>query len=269
MIFAEKLASAWKKQDSMLCVGLDPDLDQLPPTMRREAKPLLAFNRALIDATAQYACAFKPQFAHYAAANRLDELVATFAYLREHYPHIVTILDAKRGDIGNTAVRYAREAFEIYGADSVTVNPYMGGDTISPFSCDPTKGVFVLCRTSNPGSGELQSLVVDGTPLYQIVARRASETWNGNCNLGLVVGATYPEELAQVRAAAPDMPLLVPGVGAQGGDLQAVLKHGRDASGYGLLINSSRGIIQASTGDDFAQAAGTAAKELVEAMRAG
>lgn len=253
----------------MLCVGLDPDLDRLPAAVRDEPQPLLAFNRALIDATAPYACAFKPQFAHYAAEGRLDELAATFAYLRERHPHIVTILDSKRGDIGNTAERYAREAFEVYGADAVTVNPYMGGDTIEPFSRDPQRGVFVLCRTSNPGSGELQSLTVDGEPLYQIVARRAATAWNGQGNLGLVVGATYPEELAQVRALAPAMPLLVPGVGAQGGDLAAVLRHGRDGSGYGLLINSSRGIIYASRGDDFAEAAGAAARALVEAMRAG
>jgi orotidine-5'-phosphate decarboxylase len=269
MTFLEKLTAIWQAQDSMLCVGLDPDLDQLPAAVRYAPQPLFAFNRAIIDATAPYACAYKPQFAHYAAANRLDELAATFAYLREHHPRHLTILDAKRGDIGNTARHYAREAFGVYGADSVTVNPYMGGDTIAPFSADPTRGAFVLCRTSNPGSGELQSLEVDGLPLFEIVARRAVEAWNGNRNLGLVVGATYPEELARVRALAPEMPLLVPGVGAQGGDLAAVLRHGRDARGHGLLINSSRGIIQASTRADFAAAAAAAARALVEAMRAG
>ena len=266
--FREKLARAWTASGSMLCVGLDPDLDRVPAALRDGPQPLFAFNRAIIDATAPFACAYKPQFAHYAAVDRLDELKATLAYLREHHPAKVTILDAKRGDIGNTAVRYAREAFEIYGADAVTVNPYMGGDTIAPFSCDSTKGVFILCRTSNPGSGELQSLEVNGEPVYQVVARRAAQVWNSNHNLGLVVGATYPAELAQVRAVAPTLPLLVPGIGAQGGDLQACLDCGRDATGYGLLINSSRGIIYAGEGDDFAAAAGTAARALAEAMQA-
>lgn len=250
----------------MLCVGLDPDLARMPAVLRNEAQPLFAFNRAIIEATAPFACAFKPQFAHYAAEDRLDELKATLAFLRERFPEKITILDAKRGDIGNTAVRYAREAFGIYGADAVTVNPYMGGDTIAPFSDDPAHGVFVLCRTSNPGSGEFQSLSVNGQPLFEVVARRANEDWNRNNNLGLVVGATYPSELRRVRAVAPSLPLLVPGVGAQGGDLAAVLREGRDASGFGLLINSSRDIIYAGKGDDFATAAAAAARELTAAM---
>ncbi|MFP4541994.1 MAG: orotidine-5'-phosphate decarboxylase [Opitutales bacterium] len=268
MTFADKLQAAWETSRSMLCVGLDPDLDRVPAALRAEPQPLFAFNRAIIEATAPYACAYKPQFAHYAAENRLDELKATLDYLRATHPSKVSILDAKRGDIGNTAVRYAREAFAVYGADAVTVNPYMGGDTIAPFSSDPTRGVFVLCRTSNPGSGELQSLEVEGRPVYEIVAQRAHEAWNGNRNLGLVVGATYPAELARVRAVAPTMPLLVPGIGAQGGDLQAVLREGRDASGYGMLINSSRGILYAGSGETFASAAAEAARELCEAMRA-
>lgn len=268
MAFLDKLRHAWKRQDSMLCVGLDPDLDRLPAALREDPRPLFAFNRAIIDATAPFACAFKPQFAHYAAAERLDELAATFAYLREHYPDHVTILDAKRGDIGNTAVRYAQEAFAVYGADSVTVNPYMGGDTVAPFSADPARGVFVLCRTSNPGSGELQSLEVNGVPVFEVVARRAAEAWNGNRNLGLVVGATYPDELGRVRACAPAMPLLVPGIGAQGGDLDAVLAQGRDREGYGLLINSSRGILYAGEEAAAIPAAAGAAETLRDAMRA-
>lgn len=267
MTFAEKLRAVWTSTRSMLCVGLDPDLDRIPAALRGERQPLFAFNRAIIEATAPYVCAYKPQFAHYAAEDRLDELRATLRFIREKYPEKVTILDAKRGDIGNTAVRYAREAFQIYDADAVTVNPYMGGDTVAPFSHDGSRGVFVLCRTSNPGSGELQSLEVNGRPLYEIVAQRAHEAWNTNRNLGLVVGATYPAELGRVRAVAPDMPLLVPGVGAQGGDLQAVLREGRDARGFGLLINSSRGIIYAGSGDDFAAQAAVAARELLRAMQ--
>ena len=249
----------------MLCVGLDPDLNRVPEALRSHPQPLFAFNKAIIDATAAYACSFKPQFAHYAAEDRLDELKATLEYIHTAYPEKITILDAKRGDIGNTAQRYATEAFKIYGADAVTVNPYMGGDTIEPFSADPERGVFILCRTSNPGSGELQSLQVDGNSLYEIVAKHAATTWNTHANLGLVAGATYPEELGRIRAAAPDVPLLVPGIGAQGGDLEAVLKYGRDASGYGMLINSSRGILYAGEGEDFAQAAAQAARELAEA----
>lgn len=265
MTFGEKLRKAWSESHSMLCVGLDPDLKRVPEALRGEPQPLFAFNKAIIDATAPFACAFKPQFAHYAAENRLDELKATLDYLREAYPSKITILDAKRGDIGNTAQRYAAEAFAIYAADAVTVNPYMGGDTIEPFSADASRGVFILCRTSNPGSGEFQSLLVEGQPLFEIVARRAAEDWNQNANLGLVAGATYPEELGRIRALAPTLPLLVPGIGAQGGDLQAVLKNGRDASGFGMLINSSRGILYASEGPDFATAAAAAARTLAEA----
>ena len=267
MTFGEKLSAAWAEADSMLCVGLDPDLAKVPEHLRNAPQPIFAFNRALIDATARYACAFKPQFAHYAAAERLDELKATFEYLRENYPSKVTILDAKRGDIGNTAERYAIEAFEVYGADAVTINAYMGGDTVVPFTKDPTRGAFALCRTSNAGSGELQNLEIDGQPLYEIVAQRASEAWNSNHNLGLVVGATYPNELARVRAIAPTLPFLVPGIGAQGGDLEAVLQNGRTAEGYGMLINSSRGIMYAGSGENFAEAAGAAAREIAEATK--
>lgn len=267
MSFYEKLAAAWSEVDSMLCVGLDPDLQRIPEHLRGEPQPLFAFNRALIEATAPYACAFKPQFAHYAGQDRLDELKATLDYLRERHPGKVTILDAKRGDIGSTAEMYAREAFEVYNADAVTVNPYMGGDTLAPFTAHRERGTIVLCRTSNPGSGEIQSLRPDGEAIYETVARLANGPWNVRCNLALVVGATYPGELARVREIAPSMPLLVPGIGAQGGDLAAVLAAGRTNDGYGLLINSSRGIMYASPREDFAEAAATAARELAEAMR--
>lgn len=250
----------------MVCVGLDPQLNRLPAAVRSGERPFLDFNKRIIDATLPHACAYKPQFAYYAAENRLDELLETMAYLREVASDRVVILDAKRGDIGSTADQYAREAFEVYGADAVTVNPYMGGDTLLPFSKFAAKGVVVLCKTSNPGSSELQDLVLQsGQPLYMEVARKAATEWNGNGNLALVVGATYPEQLARIRQTIGGMPMLVPGIGAQGGDLGATLQAGLRPDGWGLLINSSRGIIYASDGPDFATAAGQAARELQEA----
>lgn len=268
MTFYEKLQCAWKRFDSMLCVGLDPLEDRLPDAFRGADQPYFAFNRAIIEATHTHACAYKPQFAHYAAAGRLDELEATCRFLRESFPEHVLILDAKRGDIGNTARQYAREAFDIYGADAVTVNPYMGGDTLLPFTERADKGVVVLCKTSNPGSADLQDLpLATGEALYEAVARKAVTDWNGHGNIALVVGATYPEPLRRVRELAPGMPILVPGIGAQGGDLESTLKAGLDANGWGLLINSSRGIIHASAGDDFAEAATAAAASLAAACR--
>lgn len=268
MTFYAKLQRAWTRSDSMLCVGLDPLEDRLPAVFRGVDQPYFAFNRAIIEATQAHACAYKPQFAHYAATGRLDELEATCRFLRASFPDHVLILDAKRGDIGNTAGQYAREAFDIYGADAVTVNPYMGGDTLLPFTERTDKGVVVLCKTSNPGSADLQDLpLASGECLYEAVARLAVSEWNGHRNLALVVGATFPEPLRRVRELAPGMPILVPGIGAQGGDLEATLKAGLDADGWGLLINSSRGIIHASSGDDFAQAAESAALSLAEACR--
>lgn len=252
----------------MVCVGLDPQMSRLPASILGGARPFATFNRSVIDATLPYACAYKPQFAYYAAENRLDELLETMAYLREVAPDRVVILDAKRGDIGSTAEQYAREAFDVYGADAVTVNPYMGGDTLEPFSRRPDRGAVVLCKTSNPGSAELQDLALQsGEPLFMEVARRAAADWNSKGNLALVVGATYPDELARVRSVIGEMPLLVPGIGAQGGDLEATLRAGLTSAGWGLLINSSRAIIHASSGDDFAEAAGRAASELQAACQ--
>ncbi len=252
----------------MVCVGLDPQLAKIPEEIRALDRPFLEFNKRIIDATVGYACAYKPQFAYYAAENRLDELRESIAYLKEVAADRVVILDAKRGDIGSTADQYAREAFEVYRADSVTVNPYMGGDTLVPFTRFEEKGVVVLCKTSNPGSAELQDLILEnGEPLYLEVARKAASSWNSNNNLALVVGATYPAELEKIRSVIGDMPLLVPGIGAQGGDLAATLKAGLRSDGWGLLINSSRGIIHASSGSDFAEAAGKAAAELSGACR--
>lgn len=239
----------------MLCVGLDPHPDRLP-----QGVDVWTFCREIVDATAASACAFKPQIAHFAALAAEPVLERLCHHIRDRHPRHVLILDAKRGDIGSTAERYAVEAFDRYVADAVTVNPYLGSDSVTPFL--ERGGVFALCRTSNPGSGDFQSLVVDGEPLYMHVARRAAEQWSatgngGNC--GLVVGATYPHELATVRAAVGDMPLLVPGVGAQGGDVGAVVDAGCTAAGTGMVINSSRAILYASGAADWAAAAAAAA----------
>jgi orotidine-5'-phosphate decarboxylase len=203
----------------------------------------------MVDATAAAACCFKPQIAYFAALRAEDQLEALCAYIRNTYPALPIVLDAKRGDIGATAEQYAREAYERYGADAVTVNPYMGADSIAPYTEWKDKGVIVLCRTSNPGGSDLQFMQVDGVPLYQHVARLVAEKWNHNGQCGLVVGATFPEELAQVRAIVGDMPLLVPGIGAQGGDIAATVVAGRSADGTGMMINSSRAILYAQPKD--------------------
>ncbi len=262
MNFITKLELAQQKNNSLLCVGLDPVMERLPPLCRQKKEPFLSFNRALIAATANLVCAYKPQIAHYAACGAEAELLATIRYIKENYPDIPVILDAKRGDIGSTAEKYALEAFERYQADAVTVNPYLGGDSLEPFLRYAEKGVVILCRTSNPGGADLQGLMVEGEALYLKLARLAAGVWNKNGNILLVVGATWPEELARVREIVGDIPLLVPGVGAQGGDVAAVLDAGLDRRGLGLVINSSRGIIYASSGDDFAVAARQAALDL-------
>lgn len=261
MNFHSRLKQAWQNNNSLLCVGLDPDLEKLPATLLGLNKPIFEFNRQIIDQTAGHCCCFKPQIAYYAAYGAEEQLEETIAYIQKHYPGHPVILDAKRGDIGATAQMYAREAFERYGADAVTVNPYMGGDTLVPYLERGDKGVVVLCRTSNMGSAEFQSLSFDGQSLAHRVARKALE-WNELDNVVLVVGATYPQELADIRAIVGEIPLLVPGVGAQGGALRAVLENGLTSDKTGLMINSSRGIIYAGSGDDFAVAAGQAAAEL-------
>ena len=207
-------------------------------------------------------CAYKPQFAHYAACEAEDQLERTIEYIHKAHPAVPVILDSKRGDVGNTAERYAIEAFERYGADAVTVNPYLGGDSLEPYLRHADKGVIILCRTSNPGAGDLQDLLVDGRPLYQVVAQLTAQRWNSRGNCLLVVGATYPRELAQVRALVGDMPLLVPGVGAQGGDVAQVVHNGQTSNGTGLIISSSRSILYASQGEDFASAARRATEKL-------
>ncbi|WP_320823484.1 orotidine-5'-phosphate decarboxylase [Reinekea sp.] len=263
MSFNNRIQQRWQ-QGTAVCVGLDP----LPDLFPASVTDIFSFNKAIIDATADLACCFKPQFAHYAAVAAEPALKQTIAYLRATYPHIPVILDSKRGDIGSTATMYAREAFDHYGADAVTVNPYMGSDTVLPFADYADKGVIVLCRTSNPSAGEFQNRLIDGEPLYLHVARLAQQQWNRHGNISLVVGATAPEEMQKIRAVAPDLPFLVPGIGAQGGDLQATVRSGRFASGQGLMINSSRAILYASRADDFAQAARAATLTLKNAINA-
>jgi orotidine-5'-phosphate decarboxylase len=262
--FTEQLARAWESNDSLLCVGLDPEPERFPARLRASSAPIFEFNRAVIDATADLVCAYKPQFAHYAAQRAEEQLERTIAYIHRTCPGVPVILDAKRGDVGNTAERYALEAFERYGADAVTVNPYLGSDALEPFLARADKGVIVLCRTSNPGASDLQDLEVGAARLYQRVAELAARRWNSRGNCCLVVGATYPEELAAVRRIVGDMPLLVPGVGAQGGDVARVVQNGQTARGTGLIVSSSRAILYASPGEDFAAAARAAALALRE-----
>ncbi len=262
MNFVQRLERAWAAADTLLCVGLDPDPARLPKNLAAASHPLFEFGRAIVDATADLVCAFKPQIAYYAAARAEDQLEMTIAHIRRHHPGIPVILDAKRADIGSTAEMYAKEAFERYQADAVTVNPYLGFDALAPFLAHADKGVIVLCRTSNPGAREVQDLDSKGRKLYEFIAEKAARDWNANGNVLLVVGATYPEELARIRAIVGDMPILVPGVGAQGGDVAAVVANGATAAGTGLIISSSRAVLYAGGGADYAEAARSAAQEL-------
>lgn len=264
--FRGRLVEAWNRSRSLVCVGLDPEVERFPPEVAARRSPIFEFNKAIIDATADLVCAYKPQFAHYAAQRAEDELERTIGYIHRHHPGVPVILDAKRGDIGNTAKRYAIEAFERYGADAVTVNPYLGGDSLEPFLEYEDRGVFVLCRTSNRGASDLQDLPVGSRPLYQAVAELAAARWNARGNCALIVGATYPAELAEVRRIVGDMPILVPGIGAQGGDVEQAVERGRTAAGTGLIVSSSRAILYASSADDFAAAARAATLSLREAI---
>jgi len=266
--FINKLSAAWTANDSLLCVGLDPDMAKLPAQFQNDADGIFKFCTEIIDATADLACSFKPQIAYFAALGAEAQLERICAYLRTNYPHIPLILDAKRGDIGATARQYAREAYDRYGADAVTVNPYMGSDSVEPYMEWSDRGVIILCRTSNAGGSDLQFLNVDGKPLYQHVAKLVADKWNSNGQCALVVGATFPEELAQVRAIVGDMPLLVPGIGAQGGDIAATVSSGKTANGTGMMINSSRAILYATPqqGEDFAAAARRVALETRDAI---
>ncbi|NII12065.1 orotidine-5'-phosphate decarboxylase [Oleiagrimonas sp. C23AA] len=261
MSFMQMLSDAWQRNDSMVCVGLDPDPASLPAVVRGD-DAVFAFCRAIVDATADLACAFKPQIAHFAALGAEEALERLITHIHHAHPGVPVILDAKRGDIGSTAQRYALEAFERYDADAVTANPYLGHDSAQPFLDYEDKGVILLCRTSNPGGADFQALDCGGQPLYLRVAQTIADAWNGHGNCALVTGATWPEELGKVRAIVGDMPLLVPGIGAQGGDVEAVLRHGATADGLGLMISSSRAILYASDGADFAEAARAATQAL-------
>lgn len=264
MTFLEMLQAAQQRNDSMLCVGLDPEPTRFPAGMKDNAARIFDFCARIVDATGDLAIAFKPQIAYFAAHRAEDQLEQLMRHLRASFPHVPVILDAKRGDIGSTAEQYAREAFERYGADAVTLSPFMGFDSVQPYLKYPGKGAFLLCRTSNPGGDDLQNqrlASVEGQPLlYEHVARLAQGPWNLNGQLGLVVGATYPAEIERVRTLAPTLPLLIPGVGAQGGDAVATVRAGWRAGGP-IVVNSSRAILYASSGTDFADAA------RVEALR--
>ncbi|HVO44788.1 MAG TPA: orotidine-5'-phosphate decarboxylase [Steroidobacteraceae bacterium] len=266
--FIRQLGASWQTRDSLVCVGLDPEIERFPRHIAEQPSPIFQFNKAIIDATADLVCAYKPQFAHYAAYEAEDQLERTIEYIHRTYPGVPVILDSKRGDVGNTAERYAIEAFERYGADAVTVNPYLGGDSLEPFLRFEDRGVIILCRTSNAGSRDLQDLEINGRKLYQVVAEFAARRWNTRGNCLLVVGATYPRELAEVREIVGDMPFLVPGVGAQGGDVAQAVRNGQTAAGTGLIISSSRNILYASSGEDFAAAARAATHSLREAINA-
>ena len=270
LTFLEKLDQTISRNDSLLCVGLDPEPAKLPAHLHDEENPILAFTRAIVDATADLVGAYKPNFAFFGALG--EPGWSTLKATLEHIPSsIPVIVDAKVGDIGNTAEQYARMFFDELGADALTVNPYMGEDAVAPFLQRRDRGIFLLCLTSNKGADDFEKLSVADTPLYEHVARKA-RGWRDDGSLGLVVGATQPEAIGRIRALAPELPFLIPGVGAQGGDLQAAVEQAQDARGRGLVINASRSVLYASDGLDFADAARRAAGELrdeINQFRAG
>jgi orotidine-5'-phosphate decarboxylase len=255
MNFIDMLKARWTIADTLLCVGLDPDPARFPAHLCGRADAIYDFCRAIVDATADLACAFKPQVAYFASMRAEEQLERLIAHVRARHPEVPVILDSKRGDIGSTAEHYAREAYERYAAHAVTLSPYMGFDSIEPFLAYPDRGAFLLCRTSNAGGNDLQMLDVGGERVFERVARLAASTWNRNGQLGLVVGATFPGELARVRSLVGDLPLLVPGIGAQGGDVEASVQAGQTTHGVGMVVNSSRAILYAGKDEDFADRA--------------
>jgi orotidine-5'-phosphate decarboxylase len=272
MTFTQSLTTAWRERNSLLCVGLDPDPAKFPAHLQdnNPSHAIFDFCASIVDATADLVCCFKPQIAYFAAQRAEDQLEALIAHIHAKHPGIPVILDAKRGDIGSTAEQYAIEAFERFRADAITVNPYMGRDSVEPYLAYTDKGVILLCRTSNPGGSDLQFLDVQANggnggkgiteKLYERVARLVAEEWNAQGQCALVVGATFPGEIARVRAIVGDLPLLVPGIGAQGGDIKATVEAGQTSVGTGLMINSSRAILYAGQGEDYAEAARRAAQ---------
>ncbi len=264
LTFRRKIDESWERSGSLLCIGLDPDAARMP------IPDVATFNIAIIEATSDLVCAYKPNVAFYEALGPERGYAALRKTLAAVPPHVVTLADAKRGDVEHTARAYARALFDDLGFDAATVNPYLGGDSVEPWIERADNAAFVVCRTSNAGAGDLQDLIVgDGTgggrPVYEAVATRAA-SWNRHENVGLVVGATYPAEMERLRALCPDLPFLVPGIGAQRGDLAASVRAGLDARGQGLLISASRGVLYASSGRDFAQAARAEALRLRDAI---
>lgn len=257
MTFKDKLLAITKKNNSLVCVGLDSDIEKIPPHLKKQKNTQFIFNKAIIDATHDLVCAYKPNIAFYEAEGLkgLLQLEFTVNYLRKTCPEIPIILDAKRGDIGSTNEGYVKFAFDFLQVDAITVHPYLGKEALKPFLERKDKGIFILCRTSNPGAGELQDLEFNGKPLYQYLAERIVQEWNYNGNCALVVGATYPTELEIVRRVVDDIPILIPGIGTQGGDVEKTVKAGVDSHGLNAIINSSRGVIFTSSGKDFAQKA--------------
>ncbi|TSC86460.1 MAG: orotidine-5'-phosphate decarboxylase [Parcubacteria group bacterium Gr01-1014_8] len=267
--FGNLLEAQWDK-GHFLCVGLDPDIEKIPTTEKKASirETIASFNRAIVDATKDIVCAYKPNQAFYEAQGTegWEALKDTVSYIREVASNVPIILDAKRGDIGNTNNGYERMAFDFFGVDAITVHAYQGCEALEPFFARKDKGVFILARTSNPGAGEFQDLEVEGEPLYKIIAR-AAVRWNTNANVGVVVGTTYPKELALVRAVVGEMPILMPGTGAQGGDLEASVRLGKNKVGKGIIINASRAILYVSKNADFARLARSKAEELHSAIQ--
>lgn len=268
MNFKTKLQNITKNNNSLVCVGLDSEFSKIPVHLKEKEgdvhEVMFAFNKAIIDATANLVCAYKPNSAFYEAQGKdgIKALKKTIHYLQDAYPEVVVILDAKRADIGNTNEGYAKFAYDFLGADAITLHPYLGKEALKPFLDRADKGAIILCRTSNPGAGEFQDLKIDDKPLYQIVAENVAREWNYNNNCALVVGATYSTELEIVRRIVGEMPILIPGIGAQGGDVEKTIKAGVDKNGLNAIINSSRGIIFASNGLDFVQKAKEEAQKL-------
>ena len=257
MTFKDKLKNISVKNNSLVCVGLDSDINKIPKHIRNTGHPQSTFNKAIIDSTSDLVCAYKPNTAFYESRGSVgvEALKMTCDYIKEKYPDIPIIIDAKRADIGSTNEGYVKFIFDYLNADAVTVHPYLGSEALKPFLERSDKGIIVLCRTSNPGAGEFQDLEFNGKPFYQIVAEKIADKWNYNNNCGVVVGATYPSELEIVRRIVDKMPILIPGIGAQGGDVEKTVKAGVDSQGLNAIINSSRGIIFAGDGLDFAQKA--------------
>lgn len=264
--FFKLISENQKNKKTFLCVGLDPNLSLLPKPITGQPEAVFDFLKNIIDATEEFACCFKPQVAYFAAHGWEDTLLQIIKYIHEKYPQTPVILDAKRNDIGTTSEMYATEVFVRYKADAVTVNPYMGQDSLEPFVKQKDKGVFILCRTSNPGAGEFQNLKIDEKPLYKVVAQKVLNTWNINKNIGLVVGATAPEELKDLRNEFPEAWFLVPGVGTQGGDMNLAIQYGKSEKG-GLIINSSRTILYAGKGSDYADKARKTAQAMQKEMK--